>query len=99
MIETQLFECLERSGVVLDQGELEQMFSIFSSAEGQKLLEILCMFRHPMASRFEGASDPIDAARRDGQTDLVSFLWRWGSGSSQPPISALSANQTTNAQP
>lgn len=97
MIESQLFECLERSGVVLDQGELEQMFSIFSSAEGQKLLEILCMFRHPMASRFEGSSDPIEAARRDGQTDLVSFLWRWGSGSSQPPFSALTATQTTNA--
>ncbi len=54
--------------------------SVFSGSDGAKLLEALCMYRHPMCNRFED-SDPIKAAVRDGEASVISFLWRNGANS------------------
>lgn len=56
----------------------------FASGDGQKLLEALCKYRNPLESRFSD-SDPIKAAVRDGEANIVALLWRWGSKSKSLP--------------
>lgn len=63
---------------------------VFANDAGRKLLALLVKARHPMGPRFNlNSPDPIPAAFRDGQADVVSLLWRYGSDTKAvPPISS-----------
>lgn len=76
-------EVARKAGV--SEEELSDLcYSVFGNQNGKKLLEALCRYRHPMASRFEN-SDQTQAAIRDGEANIVSFLWRNGSQSTVLP--------------
>lgn len=78
---------LTRAGISAD--EIDKAAACLKTDAGRKLLEILILFRHPMASRFSGGVDALEAAKRDGQAEIIGFLWRHGSGSRllpAPPV-------------
>lgn len=60
---------------------------IFHTTEGQRVLSALCRIAHPMASRFEGTADALQAARRDGECSVVALLWTFGAQAVKPESS------------
>ena len=67
--------------------EIERLAGlVFHNEHGRKLLSLLVRARNPLGPRFNlSAPDPIAAAWRDGQADVISFLWRKGSDIRQLP--------------
>lgn len=55
--------------------EIEATLSrVLDNVEGHAVINILLDACNPMLSRYRGESDPIAAAYRDGQADVISFL-------------------------
>lgn len=53
--------------------------AVFLNDEGQRLLRLLVSARNPFEPRFDlDHPEPLRAAFRDGQSDVVQFLWRHG---------------------
>lgn len=82
-------EYIEQRLVTTDQ-EREKMErlcrTVFANEEGRKLLSLLVQARHPMSPRFNlDRPDTHAAAWRDGQADVIQFLWRYGSDFAAPP--------------
>lgn len=55
--------------------------TVFGNDEGRRLLALLSRACPPMRPRFNpnNFNDTHGAAFRDGQADVVGFLWRYGS--------------------
>lgn len=70
-----------------DLESLRELFAIvFHNENGQRLLAKLVGGRHPMQPRFDPSNpDPILAAFRDGQADVIGTLWRYAAQFKQPP--------------
>lgn len=71
-----------------DAEELRRLFQVvFWNGDGQRLLGLLNKAVPPMRPRFDpnNFSDTHGAAFRDGQADVVGFLWRYGAQFKQAP--------------
>lgn len=56
---------------------------VFGTADGQRLLAIMCQARHPLNHDF--CADGRAAAHLDGNKEVVAYLWHLGATSSTPP--------------
>lgn len=55
--------------------DLDRLFRrVFDNQDGHRLLHLFLMAHNPLKPRFINTSDPVVAAFRDGQADVISTL-------------------------